>query len=114
MNYWWGMASGAVGLLLADDLPDGVRSLANILARGLIDGVMTVFHRKYRSQDGSVQSDGNRWLSPEDVLHMDWLIDTVDGCIPGYDELLPMARSIVRLQGVYRDSLPPEKGVGGA
>lgn len=114
VNYWWGMASGAVGLLLADDLPDGVRSLANILARGLIDGVMTVFHRKYRSQDGSVQSDGNRWLSPEDVLHMDWLIDTVDGCIPGYDELLPMARSIVRLQGVYRDSLPPEKGVGGA
>ncbi|MFR5780332.1 MAG: BMP family ABC transporter substrate-binding protein [Oscillospiraceae bacterium] len=26
-----------------------------------------------------------------------------------YDQLLPMARSIVRLQGVYRDALPPEK-----
>ena len=110
VNYWWGMASGAVGLKLADDLPDGVRSLANILTRGLIDGVMTVFHRRYRSQDGSVVSDGNRWLSPEDVLLMDWLLDCVDGSIPGYDELLPMARPIVRLQGVYRDSIPPEKG----
>ena len=35
--------------------------------------------------------------------------DCVDGSIPAYDELLPMSRSIVRLQGVYRDKLPPEK-----
>ena len=110
VNYWWGMASGAVGLKLADDLPDGVRSLANILCRNLIDGTITVFHRKYRSQDGSIVSDGNRWLSPEDVLHMDWLVENVDGGIPGFDELLPMSRQIVRLQGVYRDSIPPEKG----
>ena len=109
VNYWWGMRSGTVGLKLADDLPDGVRSLANILCQGIIDGTFTVFHRKYSSQDGSVISDGNRWLSPEDVLHMDWLCDCVDGSIPSYDELLPMSRSIVKLQGVYRDKLPPEK-----
>lgn len=113
VNYWWGMASGAVGLKLADDLPDGVRSLANMLTRGLIDGVFTVFHRKYRSQGGRVISDGNRWLSPEDVLHMDYLLDNVDGSIPGFEELLPMARQIVRLQGLYRDSLAPEKGGSG-
>ena len=41
---------------------------------------------------------------------MDYLLDNVDGSIPGFDELLPMARPIVRLEGVYRDSLPPEKG----
>ena len=87
-----------------------MRSLANILCQELIDGKLTVFHRKYRSQDGKIQSDGNRWLSPEDVLHMDWLLDSVDGSIPGFDELLPMARAIVRIQGIYRDSLPPEKG----
>ena len=110
VNYWWGMASGAVGLTLDDSLPDGVRSLANILTRGLIDGSFAVFHRRYRSQDGAVESDGNRWLSPEEVLHMDYLLDNVDGSIPAFDELLPMARSIVRLQGVYRDSIPPEKG----
>ena len=109
VNYWWGMRSGTVGLKLSDDLPDGVRSLANILTHGIIEGQFTVFHRKYSSQDGSVVSDGNLWLSPEDVLHMDWLCDCVDGRIPNYDELLPMSRSIVKLQGVYRDKLPPEK-----
>ena len=40
---------------------------------------------------------------------MDWLCDRVRGSIPGFDELLPMARPLVRLQGVYRDSIPPEK-----
>ena len=114
VNYWWGMASWAVGLMLAEDLPDGVRSLANVLTRGIIDGIFTVFHRRYRSQDGSVVSDGNRWLSPEETLHMDYLLDNVDGSIPGYDELLPMARPIIRLQGLYRDQLAPEKGVNGA
>ena len=114
VNYWWGMASGAVGLMLAEDLPDGVRILANVLTRGIIDGIFTVFHRRYRSQDGSVVSDGNRWLSPEETLHMDYLLDNVDGSIPGYNELLPMARPIIRLQGLYRDQLAPEKGVNGA
>ena len=56
-----------------------------------------------------MEGDGNRWLSPEDVLHRDGLWDCVDGSIPAYDELLPMSRSIVRLQGVYREKLPPEK-----
>lgn len=45
---------------------------------------------------------------------MDYLLDNVDGSIPGYDELLPMARPIIRLQGLYRDQLAPEKGVNGA
>ena len=41
---------------------------------------------------------------------MDTLDDCVEGEIPGYEDLLPMARTIVRLQGVYRDTIPPEEG----
>ena len=40
---------------------------------------------------------------------MDQLDGAVEGSIPAYEDLLPMARSIVRLQGVYRDQIPPEK-----
>ena len=42
-------------------------------------------------------------------MHIDWLCDRVHGKIPSYDELLPIARPIVRLQGIYRESIPPEK-----
>ena len=40
---------------------------------------------------------------------MDTLLECVHGSIPKYEDLLPMARPIARLQGVYRDAIPPEK-----
>ena len=93
VNYWWGMNSRAVDILLGGDLPAGVRQLAGILRKDIIDGSVQPFPDS----------------TPEAILHMDTLPDCVHGSIPGYGELLPMARSLARLQGVYRDSIPPEK-----
>ena len=42
-------------------------------------------------------------------MHMDWLCDAVEGSIPKFEELIPQAQAIVRLQGVYRDQILPEK-----
>lgn len=109
VNYWWGMRSGAVGVLLGQHLPGGVGELADILRRGVADGTIDPFHQQICSQDGAVRSDGARYFSPEEILHMDWLCDSVDGAIPSFEEILPMARTLVRLQGVHRDSIPPEK-----
>ena len=109
VNYWWGMRSGAVGVLLSQHLPGGVRELADILRRGVADGTIDPFHQQICSQDGEIRSDGARYFSPEEILHMDWLCDSVDGAIPSFEEILPMARTLVRLQGVHRDSIPPEK-----
>ena len=102
------MRSRAVDVLLRDDLPDGVRRLVALLRRGIADGSFLPFAQPIRSQDGAVRSDGSHWFSPEEILHMDWLCSFVDGDIPSYGELLPMARPLVRLQGIYRDSIPPE------
>nr|WP_325186694.1 BMP family ABC transporter substrate-binding protein [uncultured Oscillibacter sp.] len=93
VNYWWGMNSRAVDILLGEDLPDGVRQLAEILRRGIMDGSIQPFPQ----------------AAMEEILHMDQLDSCVEGRIPAYQELLPMARSIVRLQGVYREDIPPEK-----
>lgn len=109
VNYWWGMSSGVVGVHLSEKLPEGVRQLAQMLRRAVIDGAILPFHRFIRAQDGTLKSEGSHFFSAEELLHMDWLCDYVDGSIPTYDELLPMARSIVRLQGIYRDELPVEK-----
>ena len=93
VNYWWGMDSRATDILLGEDLPAGIRRLADILRRGIVDGSIRPFPD----------------ATPEDILHMDSLLDCVRGSIPRYEELLPMARPLVRLQGVYRDAIPPEK-----
>ena len=109
VNYWWGMASGVVGLRLSPLLPEGVENLAQILRRGICDGTIAPFHRCIRSQDGTLRNDGGQWFTPEEILGMDWLCDSVDGRIPDFDELRPACQPIVRLQGVYRDRIPPEK-----
>ncbi len=107
MNYWWGMSGGVIGMKFADSLPTGVRSLALILKRGIVDGSILPFSGEIRSQDGTVRCEADGHLSSEEILHMDWLCDNVIGEIPDFDRLLPEVRDIVRMQGIYRDSIPP-------
>ena len=110
VNYWWGMASGVIGLRISPDLPDGVRNLVQLLQKGIHDGTVSPFHQRISSQDGVLRNDGGQWFTPEEILHMDWLCDTVDGEIPEFDQLLPKGQAIARLQGIYRDRIPLEKG----
>ena len=39
---------------------------------------------------------------------MNWLCENIEGTIPQFDELLPQSRSLVRLLGLYRETIPPE------
>jgi len=103
------MASGVIDLCLSPDLPEGVQTLVRILQRGISDGSITPFHRRIRGQDGVLRNDGERWLTPEEIVRMDWLCDIVEGSIPTFDQLIPKAQAMVRLQGIYRDQILPEK-----
>ena len=109
VNYWWGMSSRAIDVLLSPDLPSGVVQLVNILRKGVAEESILPFQQPIRSQDGTVRSDGEKWFSPQEIMRMDWRCEGVDGAIPAYEELLPMSRALVRLQGVYRDQIQPEK-----
>ncbi len=108
VNYWWGMKDGVIDVLLSDDLPDGVRQLAMILRRDIQSGGLSPFSIPLRDQSGALRCSEDDPLPMDEILRMDYLADCVDGAIPGFDEILPMARRMVRLQGVYRDTLPPE------
>ena len=110
VNYWWGISSGAVDIRMSEALPQSTRELAELLRRGIGTGLIAPFRRMIRDRDGRIKNTGEQDLSPEEILTMDWLCDCVEGHIPGYEELLPIARSLVSLQGIYRDALPPEEG----
>ena len=74
-----------------------------------LSGAVPPFGRRIVAQDGAVVSDGERRVTPDEILNMDYLVENVEGKIPQFDELLPIARPIVRLQGIYRDTIPPDK-----
>ena len=111
LNYWLGMDNGIVGVQLSEKLPEGVRQLANLLQRSIADGTLDPFRRRIIAQDGTVINDGTQTLTPEQLLHMDWLCDNVIGSIPQFEEILPYSQNMVRELGVYRDRIPAEKEV---
>lgn len=109
LNYWWGMDSGVVDVVLGDSLPPGVRQMAEILRSALISGQVSPFSGKIWAQSGELMNDGANPLTTEEILHMNWLCDSVEGEIPPFEALLDMAKPMVRLQGIYRDQIPAEK-----
>ena len=109
VNYWWGIANGVVGLELTDNIPEGTKTLANVLIEGIRHGTVDPFMRKVVSQDGVIRNVGNNVFTSEEILHMDWLCDNIIGTIPDFASLSAKAQEITRLQGIYRDRIPPEK-----
>ena len=109
LNYWLGMDSGVIDISLSDKLPEGIRRLAWLLRRGLIEGSLDPFARRIVAQDGTVKSDGTHRFTPEELLKMDWLCDNVLGSIPAFEDVLPISQPLVRELGLYRDSIPAEK-----
>lgn len=109
LNYWWGLSSDVIDVEFSANLPAGIRAMAQQLKAGIRSGTLDPFCRRIVAQDGSLKNEGDFGLSPEELLHMDWLCENVVGSIPTFDELLPFSRSTVRQLGIYREKLPVEK-----
>ena len=109
VNYWFGMDSGVIDVTLTDKLHPGMQALAESLRNQLRQGTLDPFYRKIYAQDGSLKNDGSRGFTPDELLHMDWLCENVDGCIPEYDQVESFAKPIIRALGIHRDQIPPEK-----
>ena len=111
VNYWWGMDSGVIDVKLSDRLPAGIRYLAEVLKEGLRSGKINPFFRPILAQDGTLKNDGSRAFTADELLHMDWLCQNVEGVIPSFDEIESFAQPMVRELGIYRDTLPARKEV---
>lgn len=109
INYWWGMDSGVIDVQLSDKIPDGLLCLANILRDGIKNGTIDPFKRKIIAQDGRIINDGNRTLTPDEILHIDWLCENIEGKIPEFNEIEAYSKAMVRELGIYRDTIPKEK-----
>ena len=109
VNYWWGMNSGVMDVLLSRELPSDVAHLAHILRTGVTAGMIDPFACRITDQSGTVRNSGRHGLDVEQIVHMDYLCDAVDGTIPEYDDLAEQARPMYRMQGIHRDQLPAEK-----
>ncbi|MBR6336844.1 MAG: BMP family ABC transporter substrate-binding protein [Ruminococcus sp.] len=87
-NYWFGLSTGVVDILVAD-LPYQTNKLLSFMKSAIVNGSIDPFSGELHSQDGNVIHQNNarsRRVSAEqekmktsDIAEMDWLNDNIDG-----------------------------------
>jgi hypothetical protein len=102
INYWWGMSAGVIDVICSRNLPIGTKRLIEHLKNTIMNGEFNPFTGVLYSQEGTVQDDLERSLSPEEIVNMDWLAENVIGHIPTKEELIETALPVVSQQGVER------------
>ena len=54
----------------------------------------------FAAQNGMIQEDKEKTLTPEKIITMDWLCENVEGRIPKMSELTESAKPVVMEQGI--------------
>ena len=109
VNYWWGMSANVIDVICSEDLPRYTQRLIRFLKASICSGSFQPFEGEIEIQGGGVIGREGRSLTPEEIVKMDWLADSVIGEIPPVEAFKPEARPMIRLQGVRAD----EKGMEG-
>ena len=102
LNYWWGMSTGVIDLLTSRYLPIGTARLIDLLKETICRGDFHLFSGVLYSQDGVVQKDVDRIMTPEEIVEMDWLAENVTGRIPKMEELEVRALPVVSQSGISK------------
>ncbi len=100
LNYWYGMLSGVIDVILSEKLPYYSRKLVGLLKNALIAETLNPFDGELHSQSGLIKKADAPRLSYEEIITMAWLNDNVEGKIPEYEALTETAKEAVAVSGV--------------
>lgn len=109
VNYWWGFASDVIGFRYTDNIPIATRKLAEFLQDRMKNRILDPFQTVIVDQNGVVRNDGTKTLTSDEILHIDWMCENVLGSFPDFDSMTEKGQGICRLQGIFRDKIPPQK-----
>lgn len=104
INYWWGLSTGVVDLILSDKIPKATVRMIEAMKSMVIDEKLHVFDGEIIDQNGNTISSEDEGMIIDDIIKMDWLLCNVEGTIPAKEELREDAQSIVELRGVKKES----------
>ncbi len=102
INYWWGMSAGVIDVVCSRNLPIGTQRLIELLKTTIMNDEFNPFTGVLYSQEGVVQQDEEKSLTPEEIVNMNWLAENVIGKIPTIDELMDSAIPVVMQQGIEK------------
>lgn len=102
-NYWWGMSTGMIDVLLSGQIPNRVKFLIEVLQKDIKQGNLKPFDGDIYDQEGNIKNKEGFSITPYDVMEMDWLVDNIIGSIPSREELVEDAQMVVEIQGAKKE-----------
>lgn len=77
LNYWLGLESGLIDIILSDDLPRPSHRLYDLLRKGIIDGRVNPFEGVIYDREGKEHGIEGQPLTFAEIMSMDWLAENV-------------------------------------
>ncbi len=103
INYWWGISSGVIDVILSKKIPPETARLVEIFRQLIAREEFAPFSGELRDQEGNLRCEAGKSLAIDEIMKMKWLLDSVKGEIPVMEDLKDTARNIVELKGVRKD-----------
>ena len=104
LNYWWGMSSGVIDVILSPHLPYQTYKLADILKQSMVTEALNPFYGEiYEQGHKKIKGYGTPTLSNEEILTQRWLAENVIGSLPQIDDLSLKAKEAVNVSGVIEE-----------
>ncbi|MCQ2434846.1 MAG: BMP family ABC transporter substrate-binding protein [Oscillospiraceae bacterium] len=100
LNYYWGISSGAIDLAYSTQLPSGTQRLVKLMKELMEKDRYQPFTGTLFSSDRRCIAEQDVTLTPDEIIHADWLCDNVKGRIPEASELNDACRSFVMQHGL--------------
>ena len=100
LNYWWGMSSGVIDVILSQNLSYYSQKMIDIYRRALINKTFHPFDGELRSKDGVMHKADAGALTNEEMITMNWLNDNVIGEVPPAEKLTDAGKNAVRISGL--------------
>lgn len=90
INYWQGMNIGVVDLVYSHRrINASMKHLIETIKKSIMRNTFNIFEGPIYDQNHQLRVKTNETLDYEDIIHMDWLVEGVEGKIPDIKELIP-------------------------
>ncbi|WP_091206224.1 BMP family ABC transporter substrate-binding protein [Oribacterium sp. WCC10] len=99
LNFWFGMKSGVIDVILSRQLGYASRKMLRILKKGIMDDGINPFDGELYSQTGLIKGEDSPALTGEEIVNMHWLNDNVIGTVPSMEAFDERAQELMRMSG---------------
>ena len=98
VNYWWGISSDIIDLIVSNNLPTGIRTLVDVMRGEIFHERFHPFQGEIKRQDGTMIGEKDSVLSAEQIITMDWFVENIVGDMPLFDNLTDEAKTLIHVQ----------------